>query len=83
MKIEDLTGIARELNFEKDWVTINTVLFSDVLNIDDLKIGYLVFNEFLQTLLEELDPIFIAFKAVHSYRPPALPEVCDLKIQAK
>ena len=62
LKVEDLKGLTRELSFEKDWVTINTILFSDILDMDDLKIGYLVFNEFLQTSPEELDPLFIAFK---------------------
>jgi len=54
-KIEDTKLI-------KDKVTINTVLDYRVLDIDSQKIGYLLFNGFIEPSREELKIVFEAFQ---------------------
>ncbi len=65
LKMEDRYGSTREISLEKEELTINTVLFNDVLNIGAQagvqKIGYLVFNEFIGDAWEELDTVFTYF----------------------
>ena len=61
LKIEDSEGFIRELNMKKVWVAINSVSHYDILERDGLKIGYLVFNKFLETAREELDKVFVVF----------------------
>jgi C-terminal peptidase prc len=46
---------------EKTWVTIKAVLYSDVISVDGSVAGYLVFNEFLETALPDIDAAFAEF----------------------
>ena len=46
----------------KSKININTVLHHEVINVGDKKVGYLVFNSFLQTSTDELKPVFEAFQ---------------------
>ncbi|MDM8548512.1 S41 family peptidase [Desulfobacterales bacterium HSG2] len=62
LKIEDPKGGIRELNLEKEWLTTDPILFYDILESNGLKVGYLVFNTFVETALEELDTVFAYFK---------------------
>ena len=50
------------VDMEKSMVDIKTVLYTDVLSAGSKKVGYLVFNEFLNTALEDLDETFNYFK---------------------
>jgi carboxyl-terminal processing protease len=61
LKIEDSTGATRNLSLEKKWVTIDSVQFEDVFDLDGLKAGYLVFNQFIETSPEELETVFTSF----------------------
>jgi len=54
-KIEDITLV-------KDEVTINTVLDYRVLSIDSQKIGYLMFDSFIEPSREELKKVFEEFQ---------------------
>lgn len=62
MRIEDLENVVRDFDAEKEWVTINTVLNYELLEIEGLKIGYLNFLKFLETSQNELNIIFAYFK---------------------
>ena len=57
------SGLVETLRLDKNTVTINTVLHSEVIDSGVNRIGYLVFNSFLNTSLAELDPVFAQFKA--------------------
>jgi len=61
LEIENEEGI-RTLALEKDQISIDTILHHDVLEKNGLKIGYLVFNSFLDTSQKELDTVFAYFK---------------------
>jgi len=57
------SGLVETLQMVNNTVTINTVLHSEVIISGVNRIGYLVFNSFLNTSLAELDPVFMQFKA--------------------
>jgi carboxyl-terminal processing protease len=61
LEIRRASGEIEVLNLNKDVVSINTVLFSDIIEQDSIKIGYLVFNSFLSTSLAELETVFQQF----------------------
>jgi C-terminal peptidase prc len=61
LKIEDSIGATKDLSLEKNWVTIDSVQFEDVFDLDGLKVGYLVFNTFIETSREELETVFTSF----------------------
>ena len=61
VKIETSAGLIRDLHLEKAWVTIDTVLYHDIIQAEDMKIGYLVFNQFLEPSRDELLTIFQEF----------------------
>lgn len=62
LKIEDSEGEIRELSVEKDWLPIDPILYDDIVDRDGLKIGYLVFNTFLEAARDELETIFANFR---------------------
>ena len=62
LKIEDYNGLVEDLSLTKDWVTINPVLYYNILDSDSLKIGYLVLRSFIETASTELDTVFAYFK---------------------
>jgi C-terminal processing protease CtpA/Prc len=61
LRIEDSLGTTRELSINKDEVNINSVQYHDVIDLDGLKVGYLVFNQFIETSSEELETVFTSF----------------------
>jgi C-terminal peptidase prc len=61
LKIEDSTETTKNLSLEKSWVTIDSVQYEDVFDLDGLKVGYLVFNEFMETSSEDLETVFTSF----------------------
>ena len=46
----------------KSKININTVLHHEVISVGNKKVGYLVFNSFLQTSTDELKPVFEEFQ---------------------
>ena len=59
----DLDGNFKTLSISKGLVNINTVLHKEVINLADKKVGYLVFNSFLQTSEAELNEAFSFFSS--------------------
>ena len=61
LQLRRRSGAIETVNLSKNTVTINTVLHSEVINSGAATIGYLVFNNFLNTSPAELDPVFAQF----------------------
>ena len=49
------------LTLTKEIIDIKTVLYSDVIELDTVKVGYLVYQQFLSTSIAELDEVFGTF----------------------
>lgn len=62
MEVEDLLGNTRTISVQKEEVTINSVLHTEVKEIEGRRIGYLVFNNFIETSIADLDAVFSTFK---------------------
>ncbi len=62
LKIEKLNGKIQQLNLSKDMVTINPVIYYNVLNHNNHKIAYLALGSFIETASAELDNAFAFFK---------------------
>lgn len=60
---EKLDGQRFNHTLSKDNVTINTVLYQDVILDGDYRIGYLVFNNFIKRSYQDLVVVFDEFKA--------------------
>lgn len=52
----------RTETLEWEWVTINTVLHTEVIEIGDRQVGYLVFKSFIEPAVAELETAFAGFK---------------------
>ncbi|MFT5221555.1 MAG: carboxyl-terminal processing protease [Gammaproteobacteria bacterium] len=63
IKLAKKSGGTVTLSILKSTVKINTVLHSEVIASGSTKIGYLVFNSFLNTSVAEFTPVFGQFKA--------------------
>ncbi len=57
----DKFGNHKDINISKDIVSIKTVLYKDVLKIDNKNIGYLLFQSFIEPSIQELDEAFEYF----------------------
>lgn len=55
-------GQTVSMDIEKQLVDINSVLYSEVINVNETKVGYLVYQHFLVTSIEELDAVFMDFQ---------------------
>ena len=55
-------GQTTNLNIEKQIVDINSVLYSDIINLNNIKVGYLVYQHFLVSSVTELDAVFKEFQ---------------------
>jgi C-terminal processing protease CtpA/Prc len=62
VKVRDVNGLEKELNMAKEEISMNTVLYTDVLTVGDKKVGYLVFTSFLEPSRAELKAAFLQFK---------------------
>ena len=62
LKLKKSDGQIKTLQMQKSVVTINTVMHHAVIEIDQKKIGHLVFNKFLAPSQDELDTVFADFK---------------------
>jgi C-terminal peptidase prc len=63
IEVEDLAGKARSFTVSKVAVDMNTVLHRDVREIGGRKVGYLVFNSFIEKSKEELNEAFAYFQS--------------------
>ncbi|MEM9833608.1 MAG: S41 family peptidase [Bacteroidota bacterium] len=61
--IDDEGNIITE-TLTKETIGINTVLHHQILDVSGLKVGYLVFNSFLATSIDELEPVLKEFQEV-------------------
>jgi carboxyl-terminal processing protease len=61
-ELYDLNQIKHSFSLKKEAISINTVLYSNVINSGNSKIGYFVFDSFLGTSVTELDSVFSRFK---------------------
>jgi C-terminal processing protease CtpA/Prc len=59
----NIDSTIKNITLTKDTVYINSVLHHDILNIDNKKIGYLVFKTFIEPSRAELKEVFSKFKA--------------------
>ncbi|MDQ3536473.1 MAG: S41 family peptidase, partial [Bacteroidota bacterium] len=62
LEVEDLAGKVSQVAVTKEEVTINSVIHKEVKQVEGVKVGYLVFNNFIETSREELDEAFTFFK---------------------
>ncbi len=63
LTVETLEGDVVELTLAADWVVTDPVFYHDILETDARRVGYLVFNDFLQGADDDLDAAFVDFKA--------------------
>ncbi|CAN5400409.1 S41 family peptidase [soil metagenome] len=63
VEVEDLAGQVRQVVVKKEAVKINSVLHSEVKSLNGKKIGYLVFNNFIDKSVEELNEAFTLFNS--------------------
>jgi C-terminal processing protease CtpA/Prc len=61
IEVEGLDGVKREETIVKEEVQINTVVHHEVKSLNGKKVGYLVFNSFVDTSIEELNEAFSHF----------------------
>ena len=59
---KDTNGNELTQTFTKKTVTINTVLFDTIFNVNDLKIGYFVFESFIEPSKDELNSLFAKYQ---------------------
>ncbi|MBN2610629.1 MAG: hypothetical protein JXB00_03655 [Bacteroidales bacterium] len=59
--IIDNSNVERTVTLTKELIKINPVLYSSIINIADKKIGYIVFQDFIETAYQELDSVFASF----------------------
>jgi carboxyl-terminal processing protease len=62
LQVEKPDSSQINITLEKEWVDINTILYHSILERNEVKVGYIVFNSFLMTSLDELTPVFTLFK---------------------
>lgn len=55
-------GTEMEISLTKEVIEINTVLHDEIIEQDGLKIGYIVFQDFISTAFEDIDNVFNNFK---------------------
>ena len=63
-EFESPSGEILTIAFTKKLITINTVLYSNIITVGAKKIGYLVFESFINPSKSELDIVFNNFKSV-------------------
>ncbi len=62
LSVKSTDGILKDMNMSKDYIRSYSVLKKSVLEQDGKKIGYLLFNSFVEPSREELDSAFEYFK---------------------
>ncbi len=61
-EFESTTGTIVSETIDKKLITINTVVHSEVIDVDSKKVGYFVFESFIGPSAEELNTLFEDFK---------------------
>ncbi|MFC2112063.1 S41 family peptidase [Bacteroidota bacterium] len=61
-QFKDVQGGTTSMTLSKEIVNINPVLYSDVIDMDSIKAGYLVYQHFLFESTTELDRVFNEFQ---------------------
>ncbi len=59
----DRNGMVFNMDLTRWVYKINSVLYNDIIITTEKKIGYLVYNRFLSTSIEELEAVFSLFKS--------------------
>jgi carboxyl-terminal processing protease len=62
-QFQDLNGAVKDISLTKQELNINTVLHKSVKTVNNVKVGYLVFESFIETSNAELDEAFSYFKS--------------------
>ena len=63
LEVEHQDGAIEEVELVKDWVSIDVVPTTHVLELGDRKVGYLAFTTFVETSTEDLNDAFAEFRA--------------------
>jgi C-terminal processing protease CtpA/Prc len=58
----EVNGVNKKVTLKKEKVEAPSVLKADILNIDGLKVGYLLFDKFIEPSTDELKDAFEKFK---------------------
>ncbi len=61
-QFKDKQGSSKSITLAKEIININSVLYSDIIEVDGIKTGYLVYQHFLINSYEELDGVFAEFQ---------------------
>jgi hypothetical protein len=61
LQVDIKNGSFRTITLQNGWVFINPVLHFEVINWQNMKVGYLVFNDFLDSARYDLDDVFSHF----------------------
>lgn len=61
--VENLAGNSKDITVAKEIINMNTVLFRNVKDVGGKKVGYLVFNTFIEKSNKELDEAFAYFQS--------------------
>jgi len=56
-------GAASEIHLTTEWVSVEPILHSSVINEGGKRIGYLVYQEFIDISTQEIDDVFAGFKS--------------------
>lgn len=51
-------GTEKEISLTKEVIELNTVIHNEIIEKEGLKIGYIVFQDFVSTAIEEIDSVF-------------------------
>lgn len=62
MKIQQSDGQIREIETEKQWVTIPPILYKEIITYNNTTVGYFVFRKFYEHAIDDLDNVFKEFK---------------------
>lgn len=62
LKIQHLSGIIQDINIQMASVTINSILHYEAIPSGAMKIGYIVFNQFIETSRADLETAFNYFR---------------------
>jgi carboxyl-terminal processing protease len=61
----DNDNISRTILLKKEELSIHPVLYSEIINTGGKKIGYVVFQDFIEAANDEIDSVFNNFKQEH------------------
>lgn len=62
LTVETREGDRVTVTLAADWIVTEPVFYHDILEQDGRRVGYLVFNDFLQKAIDDLDAVFAGFQ---------------------